>query len=161
MIKLKAEKDLAAGLIYILLAGVFFWIGREYRLGTASRMGPGYFPLVLSCVLGGLGAISIVRSFLKHGPRIGAVAWVKLIIITLCTMSFAFLIDRAGLIFALPAMVIISAFASSQSRFDLRGILVLLGLTGFCIMVFVKGLGVPMPIFGAWFDGLVPPAWQR
>jgi putative tricarboxylic transport membrane protein len=27
------------------------------------------------------------------------------------------------------------------------------GLTIFCVLVFVKGLGIPLPIIGPWFGG--------
>lgn len=159
--KVKAQKDLVAGLLYLGLAAGFLWFGQNYRFGTASRMGPGYFPIVLSWILAAFGAISILRSFFSEGLPVGDIAWKKLAIVTLGVVVFALLIDRAGLIFALPAMVIISALASEQSRLDMTSILILVGLTAFCIAVFVKGLGVPMPIFGPWFDGLVPASWQR
>ena len=159
--KIRAEKDFWAGLLYAVLAIAFLWFGRDYRMGAASRMGPGYFPLTLGWILLGFGVVSVARSFLTDGGPVGGIAWKKLSIVTLAILVFAVLIGKAGLIFALPALVIISALASEQSVYDLKALLVLVALTIFCIVVFVKGLGVPMPIFGSWFDGLVPPSWQR
>jgi hypothetical protein len=159
--KVTAEKDFIAGVVYIALAAAFLWFGSAYRMGVAARMGPGYFPVVLSLILGGFGAISVIRSFLTEGEPLGGVAWKQLAIITVALVLFGFLIDKAGLIFGIPALVILSAFASEQSKFDVKALLALAGLTVFCIVVFVKGLGVPMPIFGTWFDGIVPSSWQR
>lgn len=159
--KIRAEKDFWAGLLYVLLAVAFLWFGRDYKMGVASRMGPGYFPLTLGWILGGFGVVSIARSLFSDGPPVGGIAWKKLAIITAAVVVFGLLVGKAGLVFALPALVILSALASEQSHFDLKALLVLIGLTVFCIIVFVKGLGVPMPIFGAWFDGIVPPSWQR
>ncbi len=159
--RVRAERDFVAGLIYLAIAAAFLWFGQNYRMGTAARMGPGYFPIVLGWMLAGFGLISLVRSFLADGGPIGGIAWRKLLIISVATVLFGFLIGKAGLIFALPSLVIISALASEQSRFDVKALLALAALTTFCILVFVKGLGVPMPIFGSWFDGLVPPTWQR
>ena len=161
MLKIRAEKDFWAGVFYVLLAAAFLWFGRDYKMGAASRMGPGYFPLTLGWIMGGFGVISIVRSFMHEGSPVGGIAWKKLAIITAAVLVFGFLVGKAGLIFALPALVLISALASEQSEYDIKALGVLVGLTVFCIVVFVKGLGVPMPIFGAWFDGIVPPSWQR
>lgn len=158
---IRIKKDFVAGVIYIALALGFLWVAQDYKMGTASRMGPGYFPIVLGWMLCGFGVISVLRSFFTKGSQIGSIAWKKLAVISLGVLVFGALIGHAGLIFALPAMVIISALASEQSQFDWKALLVLVGLTVFCIVVFVKGLGVPMPIFGAWFDGIVPPSWQR
>lgn len=161
MLKIRAEKDFWAGTLYVLLAAAFLWFGRDFRFGTASRMGPGYFPVVLGWVLLGFGVISIGRSFLKAGETVGEIAWTKLAIVTVSVIAFGALIQSAGLAFALPAMVVTSALASSRSVYSFKSLLVLVALTVFCILVFIKGLGVPMPILGFWFDGLVPPSWQQ
>ena len=161
MFRIRAERDFFAGLLYAVLAIAFLWWGRDYRFGTASRMGPGYFPVALGSLLLAFGATSMVRAFFRDGPPVGGIALRKLCLIIMAVVAFGMLVTAAGLIFALPVMVIVSAFASQESRFDRRALLVLLGLTVFCILVFVKGLGVPMPIFGSWFDGLVPASWQR
>ncbi len=159
--RIRAEKDFYAGVLYALLAIAFLWFGREYKMGAASRMGPGYFPLTLGWIMLGFGVVSMVRSFFVDGAPVGGVAWKKLAIITLAIVVFAALLPGAGLVFALPALIAISALASQQSEYDLKALLALIGLTIFCVVIFVKGLGVPMPIFGSWFDGLVPHAWQR
>lgn len=161
MLRIRAEKDFWAGTLYVLLAAAFLWFGRDFRFGTASRMGPGYFPIVLGWILLGFGVISVGRSFVTPGESVGDIAWGKLAIITAGVIAFGVLIQAAGLAFALPAMVVISALASSRSVYDLKSLLVLLALAVFCILVFIKGLGVPMPILGFWFDGLVPPSWQQ
>lgn len=159
--RIRAEKDFWAGLLYATLAIGFLWLGRDYRVGTASRMGPGYFPFVLGWLLFAIGAFSIGRSFVSEGARVGGIALKPLAIISLAIIAFAALLQTAGLIFALPVLVALSAMASSQTNYDLKSLLVLVALTAFCILVFVKGLGVPMPILGSWFDGLVPSFWQR
>jgi len=32
-------------------------------------------------------------------------------------------------------------------------VVALAGVVAFCALVFVKGLGVPMPLLGSWFGG--------
>lgn len=161
MPKIRAEKDFYAGLLYALFAVAFLWFGQDYKMGAAARMGPGYFPLTLGWILLGFGVVSMIRSFLSDGPPVGGVALKPLAIISLAIVAFGALLPGAGLAIALTALVVISASASAQTVWDWRSGLALIALVLFCALVFVKGLGVPMPIFGSWFDGIVPPSWQR
>ena len=62
------------------------------------------------------------------------------------------LVRGAGLVVALPILVILSARASAHFRW--RPTLILAaGLTVFCVAVFLKGLGVPLPVLGPWLGG--------
>ena len=46
-----------------------------------------------------------------------------------------------------------TALAMSSTRFKWRyAIPLAFGITLFCILIFRVGLGVPLPIFGSWFD---------
>jgi hypothetical protein len=146
-------RDFWAGLIYLALGMAVVWVGRSYAQGTTTRMGPGYFPSVLGAILILFGAISVARSFLRTGEKISAIAWKPLTLILGATVLFGLLLERAGLLFALPALIVVSAFASRHSPFDLTSIVALIGIVAFCVLVFVKGLGVPMPLLGSWFGG--------
>jgi putative tricarboxylic transport membrane protein len=60
------------------------------------------------------------------------------------------IVRGAGLIIALPLLVMVSACASA--RFSWKYSLAeAAGITVFCIAIFLKGLGVPLPILGSWF----------
>ena len=43
----RSVKDLLAGLVFIVFGLAFAIAASRYQLGTAFRMGPGYFPVVL------------------------------------------------------------------------------------------------------------------
>ena len=53
---IRHPKDFFAGLIFIGFGLVAVIIGSNYSLGTAARMGPGYFPRILGILLILLGA---------------------------------------------------------------------------------------------------------
>jgi hypothetical protein len=143
-------KDFWTGLIYLFVGSCALIISRDYDMGTALKMGPAYFPTILSVLLMGIGIISIVRSFLKSGSPIGVVAWKGLFLIVAATLLFGMIVRGAGLVIALPLLVIVSASASA--RFSWKTTLAeAVGITVFCIVVFLKGLGVPLPILGSWF----------
>ena len=149
---IRSTKDLWAGIIYIFFGVSAILIARGYTLGTAFRMGPAYFPTVLSVVLIGIGAVSVIRAFIVRGTPIEAFAFKGLFLVTASIAVFGLLVRSAGLIIALPLLVIISAFASVKFRWR-ASLIMAAGLTFFCALVFLKGLGSPLPIVGSWFGG--------
>lgn len=143
-------KDFWTGLIYLFVGSGALIISRDYDMGTAVKMGPAYFPTLLSVLLMVIGIISVLRSFFKSGSPIGVVAWKGLVLIVASTLLFGMIVRGAGLLLALPLLVIVSASASA--RFSWKSSLAeAVGITVFCIVIFLKGLGVPLPILGSWF----------
>jgi len=149
---IRSYKDFWTGLIYIFFGSSAIIIARDYGMGTATKMGPSYFPAVLSSLLILIGIISLVRSFLKTGTPLGKFAFKGLALVIASTVLFGLLVRGAGLIIALPLLVIVSAFASREFRW-VPSLLMAAGLTLFCIAVFLKGLGIPLPILGSWLGG--------
>jgi Tripartite tricarboxylate transporter TctB family len=149
---IRSSKDFWTGLIYLFFGVSAILIARDYGMGTALRMGPAYFPTVLGWLLIAIGAISVIRSFIVQGTPIGAFAIRGLALVIVSVIVFGLLVKGAGLIVALPVLVIISAYASNQFRWG-PTLSLGAGLTLFCVFVFLKGLGVPLPILGPWFGG--------
>jgi putative tricarboxylic transport membrane protein len=145
-------KDFWTGLIYIFFGSSAILIAREYGMGTAIKMGPAYFPTILGGLLVGIGVISVIRSFIAPGARIGAFAFKGLILVIVSVLVFGLIVRGAGLAVSLPLLVIISAYASTRFRWG-PTLLLAAGLTIFCSLVFIKGLGIPLPIIGPWFGG--------
>lgn len=143
-------KDFWTGVLYIAFGAAAIIISKDYGMGTALKMGPSYFPVILSSLLILIGAISLVRSFIKPGTPFGVFALRGLVLIISAIILFGVIVRGAGLVVALPVLVIISAYASTRFRWK-YSIALAAGLTVFCILVFLKGLGVPLPILGPWF----------
>lgn len=149
---IRSAKDFWAGLIYLFFGSFAVIIARDYDMGSALKMGPAYFPTLLGYLLALIGIVSVVRSFISHGTPIGEIAFKGLFMVIGSVLLFGFLVRRVGLAVALPLLVLISAAASDHFRW--RPTLILAaGLTLFCYFVFLRGLGVPLPIWGSWFDG--------
>ena len=49
--KLRLSTDLATGALFIALGGFAIIYGSRYAVGTTARMGPGYFPMLISASL--------------------------------------------------------------------------------------------------------------
>jgi hypothetical protein len=145
-------RDFWTGIIYVAFGLAAILIARGYGMGTAFRMGPAYFPTVLGILLVLIGTVSLLRSFIRPGAPISAFAVKGAFLVVFSTLVFGFIIRGAGLAVALPALVIMSAYASAHFRWP-PTLALAAGLTVFCILVFLKGLGVPLPILGSWFGG--------
>ena len=151
---IRNQKDFGAGILYIAFGAVGWYIARDYGMGQASRMGPGYFPTVLSVMLMAFGAAAVIRSFIgKEGEKVGKFNWKGVAYVCGATALFAFLLPTAGLVIALIALSLVSAAASHYFKFDWKAVGALVVLVVFCALVFAKGLGVPMPLLGTWFGG--------
>jgi hypothetical protein len=75
MFRVRNQQDFGAALLFALLGFAGLWFGREYDVGTASDMGPGYFPLVLSWALIGFGFVIGLRALAVRGPSVQRVGW--------------------------------------------------------------------------------------
>jgi hypothetical protein len=148
----RSSRDFWTGLIYAFFGVVAIVVARDYSMGTGGRMGPGYFPTILGYLLVLIGAVAVVRSFIARGAPIGAFAFKGLLLVGSSILLFGIIVRGVGLAVALPLLVIISAPASAKFRW-LPTLLIAAGLTIFCILVFVKGLGVPLPVIGPWLGG--------
>jgi Tripartite tricarboxylate transporter TctB family len=152
-LRIRSQQDFGAGLLYAAFGLAALLMARDYGMGTASRMGPGYFPTALGALLLLTGIASVVRSFFRDGKPIGAVAWKGAALVTAATVLFGLLLRPAGLVPALVALILVGASASSRFRFEWRAGALMLALIAFCALVFVKGLGLPIPLLGHWVTG--------
>lgn len=127
------------------------YIARDYAMGSAGRMGPAYFPTALGWMLSGIGAVCVVRSFFGSVQEaVEKFAFKELILILSAVLLFGFVVRGAGLVVAVPLIIMISAYASSKFTWKAT-IALAVGLTIFAVLLFVKALGLPMPITGPWF----------
>jgi len=149
---IRSSKDFWTGLIYIFFGVITILIARDYSMGTGGKMGPAYFPMVLGGLLAVVGTIAVIRSFIVPGSPIGAFAFKGLVLVCAPVLLFGIIVRGAGLAVALPLLVVISASASVRFRWRAT-LIIAAGLTIFCVLVFLKGLGIPMPVLGPWFGG--------
>ena len=79
--RIRAPKDFWTGVVYLIVGLLGILIGRDYSFGTASRMGPGYFPFAISCLLVLFGLVSIVRSMRVSGEPVEPFAWKPIVLV--------------------------------------------------------------------------------
>lgn len=144
-------KEFWSGVMFLAFGLTAVYIGQDYKLGTAGRMGPGYFPTILGSLLAFLGLISVVRSFLSKGESMERFAIKEAALIISGVVLFGFLVRGAGIIVSVLVLVMISAYASQKFHWK-STVLVAIGAAVFCVLVFSVGLGLPIPAFGPWFN---------
>lgn len=147
-------KDAAAGALFMLL-GLVFGLNAYFtlELGTNIRMGPGYFPLLLSVVLFILGAAILFQSAKVPDEAWGDVSWRGVFLILLGPIVFGATIQGLGLVPSLALIAFITSFASHRVS-PLLAIVLTVGLVIFCVAVFSWGLGSPVRLFGPWMQPL-------
>ena len=146
---MRSPKDFWSGVIYIFFGLLALVVAQDYSMGTARKMGPAYFPVILGSLLVFVGTISVIRSFLIEGGSLAAFSLRKGALIVGSVLFFGLTVRGLGLLLALPSLAIMSALASSRFRWA-PSISLALGLTVFCSLVFIHGLGIPIPLIGSW-----------
>jgi hypothetical protein len=148
---IRHPKDFLTGILFILFGAAAMAFATEYPIGSAAKMGPGYFPFVLGGVLGVLGLVILARSLLW---ATGAHGWptLRLLPVTLVLSSvvlFGQLLRPLGLVGATLVLVLICSRASSEFRWK-EAVLNAGALTLIVWVVFVFFLEFPVPVWPAW-----------
>lgn len=151
--RIKHQKDFWSGVMFLVIGLGFVGLAQQYALGSAQRMGPGYFPTVLGGVLAILGLIITIKGLAHEGPdsEIEPFRFGPLAVVLGAVALFALLLRPAGLVVALLALIGVSAYASHEFR--LREVIPLAALlVALVLAVFIWGLGMVIPVWPAFIE---------
>jgi len=146
MAKIPRPKDFYAGLLFVAFGVFAIIIARNYPLGTAARMGPGYFPRLLGILLIVLGAALSLTALRGQGPPLPGWKWRPVSIVLLSVVAFGLVLTHAGLVLSTIGLIAVASTASREFRFReslLSGVL----LAALSVGVFVIGLKLQLPIW--------------
>ena len=146
--KLKNPKDFWSGVMFAAIGFAFAIIVKvqDYPMGNASRMGPGYFPFVLGCLMGVLGLIIIAQALVTTGGPVSKFAWRPLIWVLSAFVIFGLTAKLLGLVIAIVLLVMISSYGGHEHRWK-EAIISSVILAASSVGVFVYGLKLPFPIW--------------
>jgi hypothetical protein len=148
-----ARKDLLAGGTFVAFGLAFAITSSTYEVGTALRMGPGYFPLVLGSMLVVLGVLIAAKGFVAgEGDDLGPVPWKALALLVVAILFFGFTVRGLGLVPALLVTVFLSGLAARRARV-IPAAVIAVSLTALCVLIFVIALQLRLPYFGPWLQG--------
>jgi hypothetical protein len=144
-LEIRNNKDFWAGMMFLGTGAGAMLMARHYPFGSTLRMGPGYFPVILSGILILFGIYVTARGLRNNEKIKGNWSVRALIVLPLSIVAFGVLMNLAGFIPALVALVFLSAAAGREFKL-LEVLLVTVLLTLLSVAVFIWGLGLPYPL---------------
>lgn len=134
-----------------MVIGIGFWYGAgSYQMGSAARMGPGWFPSVLGAIMTFLGVL-IAALGLKNQSKWSATegigwTWQPVVILTAAVVLFGFALPTLGLIAAIIVLTVLSGVAAHDRHYKSLAMVTVI-MCVFCAAVFVWGLKLQMKLF--------------
>lgn len=142
------NKDVVAGAIFLAFAIGFGLVSTAYPMGSAAQMGPGYYPLLLSGVLGLLGLFIAFAGWRKPAAQMAVVRPVALLCVLAAPLLFALTLRPLGFVAAVILTSLLATIAAPRMSWIAR-ILTALGLALGCTAIFIWALGIPLPLLGS------------
>ncbi|HUF81509.1 MAG TPA: tripartite tricarboxylate transporter TctB family protein [Burkholderiales bacterium] len=144
---IKSQEDFLSGLMFIGFGLFAVIVARDYPMGSAMRMGPGYFPTYLGVIMIVIGAIITLISLKIPGGKPTGLAWRPLIALFSAFLVYGVMMENNfGFVPSIAIVVLISSFSIKDFRplelVILTSVLVL-GTTS----LFIWGLELPYPLF--------------
>jgi putative tricarboxylic transport membrane protein len=144
--KIRNPQDFIAGLVLIAVAAFAVWAGSDLPGMRGFAFGPGTAPRLFSGLLATFGVAITLIGLLSEGPALERYAFRGPFWITVSTLVFAALIRPAGLIIASFVSIMLSAAGSAEVKWG-ETILVAIGLTIFCTLLFPYALNLPFQLW--------------
>jgi hypothetical protein len=140
------NRDVCAGGMFALLGLAGLWLSQNYAFGTATRMGPGFFPRSIASGLFILGILIVLRGLVAGSPAVSMnLRAIPLVLGSI--VLFALLVERAGLPIATVACIVVASLASREAKVR-EVVLLSIALAATATALFVYALGLPIPV---WF----------
>ena len=146
-VRIANPRDFWAGAVFGGF-GLFMavYAAANYQLGTAVRMGPGYFPVWVGGLVALLGLILAVRSLRVDGPGLPRWHWRPTLLVLVGAIAYGYMLKPLGLVVSTILAVVITAFGGYEFRWR-ESLILAVCLAVFSVAVFVYALGLPFPLW--------------
>jgi len=145
-VRIRSQKDFWCGVLFFTIGIAFMLIARNYRFGTAARMGPGFFPAMLGSLLAVLGLTLSIPALVRDGDPFPRLHLRPLLTVLIGIILFALTLQPLGFVLSAAIFVLVCGLADPELRFvESAGLAVL--LVAFCVGVFVAVLGLPLNLW--------------
>jgi Tripartite tricarboxylate transporter TctB family len=151
---IRDTKDFWSGVMCMGFALAAIVLGRRYPVGTPASMGPGMFPMILGGCLGVLGLLCSLRA-MRRGKAVARIEKLQprpVLIVLGSIVAYGVTLPKMGLVVASMLLVILSRFAAPGFKW-LEVTLFAAILTLGCVLVFIVGLKMPVPIWPVLLGG--------
>ncbi|MBM3341225.1 MAG: tripartite tricarboxylate transporter TctB family protein [Betaproteobacteria bacterium] len=149
---IKNAQDFWCGVFFTAMGVLAIWLARDYPMGSALEMGPGYFPtwlggimIAFGLVIGAL-SLKVARADDEPAPA-GPWAYRPWLAICGALVVFALLMDAGfGFVPSLFALIVGCALAHKDVRWGETLVLAVV-LTAAAVAIFSYGLELPYRLF--------------
>jgi hypothetical protein len=150
MVRVRNYNDLMFGAFLAAAGAAGAVLVADLRSGTAMRMGPGYVPLLLSWLTIGFGILIAARGLAVRGPA--AERWpIRPLVAVPAAIALFMAMERVGLVLAVIGVTLVACAGDRDTRWG-QAVGLAIILATFASFVFVKGLGLPFPLWPAIAD---------
>jgi len=153
----KLTQDVAQGGLFAAVGLTALLMALQYPLGTPGRMGPGFFPVIISGLLTLTGFAILARSRTGRSEVIRVGRWWSALIVTIAIVLFGYLLDKLGLPLAVLLLCIGAGMASIQFQLNWKAVGGAVAFSIVCGLLFVTLLGLRIPLVGSWLQVLGAP----
>lgn len=147
--KIKNPQDFWSGVMFIAFGAMAIVVSRDYPMGSAMRMGPGYFPTYIGVALVILGLLISALSFKRVGEAIGSWPWRAIILLCAAFIGFAWGMETIGFIPSLVILIVLSALAGREWHWKEVAIEAVVLVVG-AWAIFIYGIELPFPLWGGY-----------
>ena len=146
--QLRNRQDFWSGVMFIAIGLGFAWQATNYSMGTAARMGPGYFPFWLGLVLAVIGAIVFIGSLSSKATEttIDRFDFRIVFLVVGSVILYGFILRPLGVYLSVFILVVVSSFASHEFSWKIA-VANALFLVAFSYLAFIRGLGLIFPLW--------------
>lgn len=136
--------DIVGGLAMTGVGLFFALYGTQYSMGSAARMGPGYFPIVLGWILAVLGLLIAIPAWWRQGAPI-VVQWKSLCWSIASLLAFALLLRTLGVFFSTMVAALVALVPTTLPL--LRRFVIATAIAVITTLIFIAGLSMTL---AAW-----------
>ncbi len=143
---IRGPKDFWAGVLFMAFGAFAMIVGSGYTMGTAARMGPGYFPRMLGGLLVVLGALVALRGLRVPGRPIPRFHLRSMLLVLGTVIVFGLVVSWTGILLGTVALIVATSYASHEFRLRealISGVILAVA----AVLVFVVGLKLQLPIW--------------
>ena len=147
---MRVTQDFLLGVFFVAVGAIAGLGALSYPIGSASRMGPGFFPIIIAGLLTLVGIAVLLRGHRTGSLPIEPTIWLPVLVVPAVIVLFGLVLDGLGLPLAVFLLLVGTAAASVTFRLDIRAALGAVAVSAICSALFVKLLGLPIPLAGSW-----------
>jgi hypothetical protein len=149
--KIRHETDFWSGVMFIAFGLFFAVFATRYDFGTAQRMGPAYFPIVLGGLLVLVGVLVALTGLGRagEGGKVEKFHFAEMAWVLGAVVIYAVILRWAGVLVSMFALIVISSFASHEFRWKEAFILSIV-MAVITYVVFILGLKLTIPVLPAF-----------